>query len=160
MPENNEKLKALIQGLYQKENPEKAQRLNDDVINNIISTYNGDYKAIVKGLYDKENPEKAKRLNDDVFANIATSFGLGEPYSSTNDEIDYGPFDKETVEKYPQARQNFERWKGEQTDTVDYRSMTPEQAIAYNKEQMSKPVENKDKIYPTPFLDFCEPPKF
>ena len=52
----NEGLKQMVKGLYEAENPEKAKRLNDDVVNNIISSSNGDYKQIVKGFYDNENP--------------------------------------------------------------------------------------------------------
>ena len=69
-------LKNLIKGLYQTENPDKAKRLTDDVINNIISSNNSDYKKIVKGFYDNEDPEKGKRLNDSVYSNIAKSYNL------------------------------------------------------------------------------------
>lgn len=77
MAEVTDGLKNLIRGIYEKENPEKAKRLNDDVINGIITTYNGDHRQITKAIYDKENPEKAQRINEDVYSNIEKTYGLG-----------------------------------------------------------------------------------
>ena len=32
-------LNQLVRDIYNKENPEKAKRLTDDIVNNIVSTY-------------------------------------------------------------------------------------------------------------------------
>lgn len=71
------RLKKLITDLYYSENPEKAQRLNDDNFKKIIDTYNGDFKLIIKNFYAKENPEKRKRLTDPMIDNIAQVYDLG-----------------------------------------------------------------------------------
>lgn len=60
---------------------------------------------------------------------------------------DYGPFDKETVEKYPQARQNFERWqKGQTTARQDSVEPTIDpNAVNFKDENFKKPTpETKD----------------
>lgn len=72
-------LNQLVRDIYNKENPEKAKRLTDDIVNNIVTTYGNDYKQIVQKIYEKENPEKAKRLNDDVYSNISKSYGFDAP---------------------------------------------------------------------------------
>lgn len=60
---------------------------------------------------------------------------------------DYGPFDKETVEKYPQARQNFKRWqKGQTTARQDSVEPTIDpNAVNFKDENFKKPTpETKD----------------
>lgn len=72
-------LNQLVRDIYNKENPEKAKRLTDDIVGNIVTTYGNDYKQIVQNIYEKENPEKAKRLNDDVYSGISKTYGFDEP---------------------------------------------------------------------------------
>lgn len=70
-------LKKMIKDLYYSENPEKAQRLTDDIYKNIIDTYNADFELIIKNFYAKENPEKGKRLSDQMIDDIAQVYELG-----------------------------------------------------------------------------------
>ncbi len=80
-------------------------------------------------LTDMQNEDNLQRLYD----NLSKKDSFNVPYdrfkidmfggveetphdTPSTPQTDYGPFDKETVESSPQARQNFERWQTEQTE--------------------------------------------
>lgn len=55
-------------------------------------------------------------------------------------DIDYGPFDKELVEKNPQAKRNFERWQKEQANKVDYVNTRNDILKGQTQEEQAKTI--------------------
>lgn len=130
--------------------------------NNLTGKSEQDFNA------EYSNPENAKKLysffqENNLTAKDFDSFYQDNFKSVQPDTTDYGPFDKATVEKYPQAQQNFERWQNETNgklqenevtspdgdnkqvniplDSNSYRNFSPQQAAEFAK-------SNKDRKLP------------
>jgi hypothetical protein len=103
-------IKSMVRDLYQFENPEKAKRLTETVLDNIIDTYDGDFKKILENFYENENPEKAQRLNDSVFSNIAQKYKL---------DVAGGTQDKQPTDfkEWWNNNPNVVAWRNEFIDT-------------------------------------------
>jgi len=129
MEQNDGGVKSFLSDVFKKEGKE----LDDNTFKTVVESYNNNYDSLVTDV--------AKRLkvkDVDVFkSEVFKSYGLSP--ENVPESQDVGPFDAETVAKYPQAKQNFERWQQDNaakpadtskipTDPNAYRAMSVEQA--------------------------------
>jgi len=101
--EQNDGVKSFLTDVFKKE----GKDLDDNTFKTVVESYGNNYDSLVTDV--------AKRLkvkDVDVFkSEVFKSYGLSPENVPTSPDM--GPFDPETVAKYPQAKQNFEAWKAE-----------------------------------------------
>ena len=100
----SEVLKKIYEGLSSK-NPQLKEYGFDNFSKDMQDENR--LKSVYDGLAAKN-----KQLADYGFDGFKTDV-YGQPTPQPQQEVNYGPFDKATVEKYPQEKQNFEELQQE-----------------------------------------------
>jgi len=136
-----------IKGFLQKAVEKEGKTYDDNKANELLKAYNNDYDKLISDIAVRSGftPEEVEPFKKRAYE----TFNI-QPYQPDTPEqaVDYGPFDKATVEKYPQAKQNFERWQKENTPPKALVS-TPEQEFL--APEAKKPVE---QTFTQPYLSF------
>jgi hypothetical protein len=133
----------------------EAATMNDNLkrLHGSLSKKDGFTVPLEQFENDMQDEGNRKRLWENLskedgftvpYGQFQTDIGFSQTVSESQNHTDYGMFDKEIVEKYPQAKQNFDRWQKEQQpenqDSIDKFKKNPRAVMGMPLEEAKATV--------------------